>query len=795
MSFRLSLLQNSHGRHPDLTGGETEGGPRPTLRRTQNWRGLVGWALAHLQSRSLRAKRRVLQGARLRVIGTGLLLAFVAPLAIADDVRPVQVLVKELPSGAFDVQWSVPKVIRPQTMPSPRLPEQCRPDGERTFVDQPSAWLNRQVYRCPEGLAGQELGISFPYYNIGLSTLLRVELLSGESYAHILNPGEDSWRIPEANVGGISSFLREAQKAAVEGVRHFLTSWVHLAFLLMLSLLGSVRVGVRLATAFFLAQVVGVIFGWLSGFQLAAPLAEIAVAVATVLLAREALRPPESRMQLTVLAACAGVAHGLGIANIVSLSGREADPSVLSLLLFVLGMDAALLISVTVVAGIGRLVPGRPAHAPFHKVAVYGVAGMAFAVAIGAVIKTPIVEAKDGDRQLRLPSMLTPSGSAAIPGSRRVASNNPNAVFQSFLAVEAFEIRHEILVRLKDVAELVGLSPGPELGIEAQSEVKERIRELVEVRMSLEIDGEVLQPVSQRIDFMTVDEKGVLPRPIPVPELVETALVGITDVYMMTTTARDLSLTWEFIEGVMEIPATVTDPESTRSIVLMPRQPVLDWQNELAQDPVPKVSAIVVEPTEITVPLWSLVPFAAALFFAVRAARRRKPAVSFAIARVVLVVAILLGPFGNLAIAVPWSVGSAPSASQAKRILAGVLPNIYRALEFREESVVFDRLALSVTGDTLTEVYLDQRKVLVMEERGGARARVEAVEVIEVDSIQPESSGGFSAEAIWTVGGTVTHFGHRHFRQNRYDARVALVPDEGIWKVRLIEVLNEERLR
>ena len=82
-----------------------------------------------------------------------------------------------------------------------------------------------------------------------------------------------------------------------------------------------------------------------------------------------------------------------------------------------------------------------------------------------------------------------------------------------------------------------------------------------------------------------------------------------------------------------------------------------------------------------------------------------------------------------------------------------------------------------------------------MEERGGARARVEAVEVIEVDSIQPESSGGFSADAVWTVGGTVTHFGHRHFRQNRYDARVALVPDEGIWKIERIEVLNEERLR
>ena len=109
--------------------------------------------------------------------------------------------------------------------------------------------------------------------------------------------------------------------------------------------------------------------------------------------------------------------------------------------------------------------------------------------------------------------------------------------------------------------------------------------------------------------------------------------------------------------------------------------------------------------------------------------------------------------------------------------------------------MAFDRLALSMTGETLTDVYLDHRRVLAMEERGGAQARVEAVEVIEVESVESEDSGGFSADAVWTVGGTVTHFGHRHFRQNRYDARVAVVADEGIWKVRRIEVLNEERVR
>ena len=120
---------------------------------------------------------------------------------------------------------------------------------------------------------------------------------------------------------------------------------------------------------------------------------------------------------------------------------------------------------------------------------------------------------------------------------------------------------------------------------------------------------------------------------------------------------------------------------------------------------------------------------------------------------------------------------------------------MYRAFEFREESDAYDRLAVSVTGETLSDVYLEHRRALEMEERGGARARVEAVEVEEVRSVEAAADGGFTAEGIWVVGGTVTHFGHRHFRQNRYDARVTLVPADGVWKIRSIELFDEERIR
>jgi hypothetical protein len=162
---------------------------------------------------------------------------------------------------------------------------------------------------------------------------------------------------------------------------------------------------------------------------------------------------------------------------------------------------------------------------------------------------------------------------------------------------------------------------------------------------------------------------------------------------------------------------------------------------------------------------------------------------------VTLAIGFVVAPMVEVAFALPSSLGTAPSAGEARRILAGVLPNVYRAFEFREESDAYDRLEVSVTGDTLSQIYLEHRRSLEMEERGGARARVETVEVPEVRQVSASDHGGFMVDATWVVGGTVTHFGHRHFRQNRYDARVELLPVDDTWKIHSIELFDEERIR
>jgi hypothetical protein len=242
------------------------------------------------------------------------------------------------------------------------------------------------------------------------------------------------------------------------------------------------------------------------------------------------------------------------------------------------------------------------------------------------------------------------------------------------------------------------------------------------------------------------------------------------------------------------VPTTVIDPENVTVEMVTAEELEIPWENRLVEDPIPTVTAVEVEPIQLPVP-WLSLPLlmiaAMLVFFGFRGHRR---AFFYAGARIILALAVFVGPLAQTAFALPGSAGQNPSQRQARRILSGLLPNIYRSFEFRDEAMIYDRLAISITGETLTEVYLGQRRVLEVEERGGAQARVESVEVLEAGGIESRDRG-FGVQAQWTVGGMVTHFGHRHFRQNRYNAWIEVLPVSGTWKIRSIEVLEQERMK
>jgi hypothetical protein len=765
--------------------------------------------------------------------GTALMLGLIASAAaVADIGPPAHLQISEREPGVFAVRWRVPDVLPGRAVPTPLLPASCAPDGAVDVTRQAGAWLFSQVWRCSGTLAGEEVGLRFPFPDLTLTTVARVELLSGDRFARLLTPGDPPWRLPQGTV--LPDPLRAGRDAVMAGAAHALASPAHLALVLAAALLGRVSRPLHLLAAFTGAQVAGLLAAFLAT-PVDAPLGEAALGLAAALLAREALRPEAERTRLTTLALVGGAVHGAALPRMLDGALPEGHAGWAAPLVAILGMDA---VQVVATAAVLALLAASAARRPVaHAAGAIGAAAALAAALNGGV-------ALSGG-EARAAAFESPAAqvAAAVPASQRLAPAGPAAPLQSFLTIEPFELRHEVMVQLADLAAVLDLQADGTLAVEAQPDVTGRLGALVLEHTALEVDGATLEPALRRVDFMTVDDTGALPRATPLREPVGEAIVGVVVVYPTQGIPERVTLAWQtFAGGPEAVPVTVIDPESVRTDVLLPDRPSVEWTNELIDDPIPTITVVAVEPARIPVPWLSLPLVMLAVLALVRSVRGersgagpsgdeisaasvgkeggettpsvRRPsreacsvappsdelasaarrARAAALVRVAFALALLVGPLVTTAVAIPGSRGTTPTEPQARRLLAGLLPNVYRALEFRDEARIYDRLAITVTGDTLTEIYLQQRRALELEERGGAQARVEAVEVIEAREIvsQPD---GFTVRGTWVVGGMVTHFGHRHFRQNRYEARVGIAALDGSWKIRTIEVLEQERVQ
>ena len=149
----------------------------------------------------------------------GIAFLSLAPLLSHADVGPpAHLRITEREPGLFILQWRVPKVLPPRAVPLPDLPETCEPAGKHSVDDQAGAWLFTQNWRCEASLAGQTVNMRYPFADLALTTVVRVDLLSGDRFAHVLTPGEGPWRLPRGTAA--PDPLGAARRGVVVGIAH-----------------------------------------------------------------------------------------------------------------------------------------------------------------------------------------------------------------------------------------------------------------------------------------------------------------------------------------------------------------------------------------------------------------------------------------------------------------------------------------------------------------------------------------------------------------------------------------------
>jgi hypothetical protein len=351
-----------------------------------------------------------------------------------------------------------------------------------------------------------------------------------------------------------------------------------------------------------------------------------------------------------------------------------------------------------------------------------------------------------------------------------------------FLHVGRYEVRVEIVGRPADLG-IARIDP---------EKLPSQIASALNGRWRLTIDGEPAQAPLDRCQFLERRLRATEVIEAPPPGRVRSSTLGVVYRVRRTGWPRTAGLRWDYYPPPLErLSAALTEDFTMTPAVLRPGQNELTWQRPASATPEPAPAA---PPPpagawEMVIP-WiggsSLLLLLAAAAVSGWRIRRRRP-----VSRSWLAASFALAGIASWAFTARRS--AVPDGAEASAIVSALLENVYRAYDCPTDEEIYEALGRGITGDFLTEAYLQVRRALEVERTGGAMVKVSGVTLDAAGSLRA-SPYLFETNALWTVAGAVAHWGHVHNRLSRFSGQLTVVAEEGVWKIQSITLTNEERL-
>lgn len=170
--------------------------------------------------------------------------------------------------------------------------------------------------------------------------------------------------------------------------------------------------------------------------------------------------------------------------------------------------------------------------------------------------------------------------------------------------------------------------------------------------------------------------------------------------------------------------------------------------------------------------------------------KRKAPVTSFAL----LIGGLLTIPF-TFSINNPWHAAQTPDRQEMQAIMQHTLSQTYTAFNIKDENELFLELSKTVDEGLIDDIYLDSRRRFSVGLREGSEVWVKEVNVDSIGSAMEKSpaDSGLEYPAEWTVTARVKHLQHIHYRQNKYNGTITIMPEENQWKIAKITLNSEDR--
>jgi hypothetical protein len=309
-------------------------------------------------------------------------------------------------------------------------------------------------------------------------------------------------------------------------------------------------------------------------------------------------------------------------------------------------------------------------------------------------------------------------------------------VTDTYLYIQNEEVRVELLMPLRTLETWFPIKrANPEI-LEPIEEVRPRLElaKFFTAQNELKIDGLLVKPRLERYDFYGLDYYDFSVRPGYKRMSAASARVGAILTYSTKGAPRHVEFTWTlFNPKEPMVRAVVFAYDKGTRLLFRSDKPTFVWDNP-GVPPLPKIDSI------------------------------------------------------------STSQGIANDAERAA-LSETLLRNVYRGFDYRGETEIYEALAQGVQGELLANLYLKIKQGLIMQEQGGAVARVKEVTVTKSEPAPARIKRGFAERVTWQVEGTVEHWGHIHTRVNEYTADLGIVPSHGAWKINSMDIVKQTQVK
>lgn len=271
------------------------------------------------------------------------------------------------------------------------------------------------------------------------------------------------------------------------------------------------------------------------------------------------------------------------------------------------------------------------------------------------------------------------------------------------------------------------------------------------------------------------------------------AIVGVS-MSSLSKQVNKLSITWNwFAPGENRVPVQISAGDDLAARFLTLEQPSMVWQRDPnSAEPLPTLRKIPLvtmskqghRPILLKIGIGIL----ALTGLIVLIMKTKTPSMVFFL--IPLGFVALLGAFRF-----SKEVSTLPQGSEVNDLVDGLLRNTYHAFDFRDEEDIYEILSESIDDHLLEDIYLEVRKGLELEYKGGPRVRIEGLNLRGCEIIKRNDEGGsFLVQSEWDAVGNVNHWGHTHIRDNRYKAILQIkATKDRIWKIAKIQIQDEKR--